>query len=181
MEGIRVEPPTSTISLMSLALSFESFSAFSDWSPASGDELAGELLELGTRQTLLDVLGTRGIGGDEREGDLGLLHTRELNLGLLRSLGKTLQPLPVLQEVDSLGLLEIFYQPVHDDLVKVVATKVGVAVGGEHFTNSVTDLQHGDIEGPSTEVEHQNRLVVGLFQPICQRCGSGLVDNSQHV
>jgi len=96
------------------------------WRPAASDELAGELLELGTGQALLDVLGAGGIGRDEGQGNLGLtkgekalpklkavllrvasrlgrlLHTGELNLGLLCSLGQALECLPVLEEVDAL-------------------------------------------------------------------------------
>ena len=137
-----------------------------------------------------------------------LLHTGELDLGLLCSLRQALQCLPVLEEVDALrrpsltltvkapnspkffvlsttlpglGLLEVFRQPVHDDLVKVVAAQVGVAVGGEHLADSVADLQHRDVEGSSSEIEDQNRLVVRLLQAICQGGSSRLVHNSQHV
>lgn len=80
-----------------------------------------------------------------------------------------------------LGLLEVFRQPVHDDLVKVIAAQVGVAVGGEHLADSVADLQHRHVEGSSPEVEDQNRLVVRLLQAICQGGSSWLVHNSQHV
>ena len=47
------------------------------WRPAASDELAGELLELGTGQALLDVLGAGGIGRDEGQRNLGLTRGRK--------------------------------------------------------------------------------------------------------
>ena len=47
-------------------------SPFTSTRPASRDELAGKLLELGTRQALFDVLGACSISSDEGKRDLGL-------------------------------------------------------------------------------------------------------------
>ena len=74
------------------------------------------------------MLWTGGVCRDVRQVDLGLAGARELDLRLLRSLLQALKRLLVLGEVDPLVLLEFGEQPVNDALVKVVATKVRVAV-----------------------------------------------------
>eukprot|EP00438_Fugacium_kawagutii_P028716 Skav229190 [mRNA] locus=scaffold1004:387963:408551:+ [translate_table: standard] len=78
-------------------------------------------------------------------------------------------------------LLEILSQPVDNHLVKVITTQVGVAVGGQHFTNTITNLQNRDIKGATSQIKHQNGLVVLLLQAICQRCCRRLVHDAQHV
>ena len=201
------------------------------WCPAASDELAGELLELGTGQALLDVLGAGGIGRDEGQGNLGLtraknteklmavkaaccfsarlLHTGELDLGLLCSLRQALQCLPVLEEVDALRRLSLTvslskHQTLQSSSYLVLHCPASVfwkssasqstmtlsksspprwvspLVASTSQTPSPTS-QHRDVEGSSSEIEDQNRLVVRLLQAICQGGSSRLVHNSQHV
>ena len=77
---------------------------------------------------IVEVLGAGGVGGDERQVDLGLLGAGELDLRLLGGLLEALEGLAVLAEVDALVLLELVDEPVDDALVEVVAAEVGVAV-----------------------------------------------------
>ena len=88
------------------------------------------------------MLGTRGVGGDEGEVDLGLLALRELDLGLLGGLGQALQGLGVAAQVDALVTLEFIREPVHDPPVVVVTAQVGVTVGGLDLEDSLADLEN---------------------------------------
>ncbi len=72
-------------------------------------------------------------------------------------------------------------QPVHDPPVVVVATQVGVAVGGLDLEDAVADVENGHIERAAAQVEHQNRLIRLLVQAVRQGRGSGLVDDADHV
>ena len=92
------------------------------------------------------MLWARGVCRDVRQVDLGLAGARELDLRLLRSLLQALKRLLVLGEVDPLILLELGEEPVNDALVKVVATKVCVAIGRLHLKDAVAQLQDGDVE-----------------------------------
>ncbi len=51
--------------------------------PATLDEIGRHLLELGAAERLVEVEGTVGGGGDERQVDLGRLDLAQLDLGLL--------------------------------------------------------------------------------------------------
>jgi hypothetical protein len=67
-------------------------------------------------------------------------------------------------------------------LVPVVAAEAGVAVGGLHLEHAVADLEHRHVEGAAAEVEHEDRLVLGLLvEPVGQRGRGGLVDDAQHL
>src|SRR6266851_2229820 len=84
-------------------------------------------------------------------------------------------------EVDSVLLLELLGEPVHDPPVVVVATQVGVAVGGFDLEDSVADVEDGNVKGPATQVEDQDRLVGLLVEAIRERSRGGLVDDAEHV
>ena len=112
----------------------------------------------------------------------GLLHGRQLDLGLLRRLLEALQGHLVGAEVDALLVLELGDQPVDDPLVPVVAAQLGVAVGGLDLEDALADLEHRHVEGAAAEVEHEDGLVGALLvEAVGQRRGGGLVDDAQHL
>mmetsp|Transcript_19855 Transcript_19855/g.51997 ORF Transcript_19855/g.51997 Transcript_19855/m.51997 type:complete len:790 (+) Transcript_19855:96-2465(+) len=152
-----------------------------DGHAAALDQLARDLLELRARERLLDVLRPGRICSDEGERDLRLIDAGQLDLGLLRRLGEALQRLPVLEEFDALLRLELGGEPLHDDAIEVVASEVGVAVGGQHLADAVADLEHGDVEGAAAEVEDHDGLVVLLLQAVGEGGGGGLVHNAEDL
>jgi hypothetical protein len=83
------------------------------------------------------VLRTAGVGRDERQVDIGLLGARKLDLRLLCCFLESLEGHPVLSQVNPFLLLELIGQPLDQDLVEVVAAKVGVAVGGENLEHAI--------------------------------------------
>ena len=103
--------------------------ACSNGDAAALEQVGGQLLELGPGELLVEVQRALGGGGDERQVDLGLLHLRQLDLGLLGRFLQALHGHVVLRQVDAVGGLELLDQPVDDPLVPVVAAEVGVAVG----------------------------------------------------
>ena len=70
---------------------------------------------------------------------------------------------------------------VHDALVEVLASEMGVAVGGEDLEDAAVEREHAHVEGAAAEVEHEHvpLLAVGhLVQPIGDGGGGGLVDEA---
>jgi len=68
------------------------------------------------------------------------------------------------------GVLELRDHPLDNGVVPVVASQVVVTTGGLDFHHSVTDFQQRNVEGSTTEVEDQNRLLgLTLVEPVRQR------------
>ena len=93
----------------------------------------------------------------------------QLDLGLLRRLLQPLQRHAVLAQVDALLPLELVGDPVDDALVEVVATEVGVAVGGLDLEHALADLEDRDVERAAAEVVDGDLLVRLLVEPVGQR------------
>jgi hypothetical protein len=71
----------------------------------------------------------------------------------------------------------------HDSLVKVLTSEVGVSVGGDDFEDSIGDGQEGDVEGSSSEIEDENVLFSGrlVVQAVSDGSSRRLVDYSDDV
>ena len=126
----------------------------------------------------------RAVGrcGDEGQIDLGLLHRRKFDLCLLASFFEALGCHLVLRQVDTFLVLEGLDHPLNDLVVPVIATKVGVARGRLHFEHAVADVEDRNVEGSTTEVEHEDGLVLTVFvQAIGKGSRGWLVDDAQHV
>ena len=65
-------------------------------------------------------------------------------------------------------VLELLDQPIHDALIPVVATEVGVTAGRLDLEYTFTDLEHGDVEGAAAEVEDEDQVVVALVHAVCE-------------
>ena len=78
-------------------------------------------------------------------------------------------------QVYTLILLELLGYPVNNALVKVVATEMGIAVGGLDLEYTIAYLKNGYVEGPTAKVVDGYCLLSLLVQAICQRCGGRLV------
>ena len=122
-----------------------------------------------------------GAGGDIGQIDLGLLHLRQLDLGPLGGLLEALASHLVLGQVDAGLVLELGDQPVDHSLIPVVATQPRIALGGLDLENPLADIQQGDIEGATAQVEDQHGLLlIGLVQAIGQSRRGGLVYDAVH-
>ena len=127
------------------------------------------------------VLGTGGVGRDERQIDFGFEQRGELHLGLFGGFLEALQRHLVFRKIDALFLLELGDDPVHDALVDVVAAEVGVAVGGFHFDDAVADFEDGDVEGAAAEIVDGDGFVLLLVETVGERGRRRLVDDALDV
>ena len=94
---------------------------------------------------------------------------------------RALQHHLVLGDIDAAVLFELVDEPVHDDVVHVVAAQMGVAVGGHDLDDLVADLVDGDIECAATEVVDGDDLVFLLVETIGERGRCRLVDDALDV
>ena len=149
---------------------------------AALEQVAGDLLELGAGQRVIEVQRAGLVHGDERQVDGGLLGSGELLLGVLGGLLQTLQGHGVLTQVDTVLLLELIGHPVDDALIPVVAAQVVVARGGQNLKHAVGEVEDGDVEGTATQVEDQDALVGALLVQAIGKSSSGrLVDDTLDV
>src|SRR5687768_6893968 len=112
------------------------------------------------------MFGTGCIRRDIRKVDLGLHYTGELDLGFLRSFPQTLQRLTVTAQVNALLSLEFIRSPINNTLIPIITTKVSITVCGFYFDHTFAYLQHGDIEGTTTQVEDQDRFIFFLIEAV---------------
>ena len=67
-------------------------------------------------------------------------HSDDTTLCLMCAEKEPLECHRVLREIDPLIFLELGHEPVHDPLVEVVTTQVGIAVGALHFEDPLGEL-----------------------------------------
>ena len=145
------------------------------------DEIAHDVLELGSGELQVHVLGAGSVHGKVGEVDVSLGGRGELHLSLLRSFPHPLQGHSVLGQVNTLLLLELANKVIQEVIVKVLSSQEGIAVGGLDFKHSLLNLKDGDIKGAAAKVKHSDNLVVTLVHAIGECGGSRLVDHPEHV
>src|ERR1041384_7539818 len=153
--GMRVEPPTSTTSLMSLGRFLASSSARFTGSierSTSGRIICSSLLRVG-----------------------------ELVLGLLGGVFQTLNHHLSLGHVQARVLLELGNEPIHQQVVDVVTAQVRVAVGGDHLDDVVAHLENRDVEGAAAEIVDGDDFVVLLVEAVREGRRGRLVDDALDV
>ena len=100
--GMRVEPPTSTTSSICAGLHAGIGQRLLAGLDGAVQNVGHHLLEARARQLDRQVLGTAGVGRQERQIDFGFEQRRELDLGLLGGFLQALQRHLVLRDVDAL-------------------------------------------------------------------------------
>jgi hypothetical protein len=92
-------------------------------------------------------------------------------------------PLHALQRDGRLGQIhlvlppELVERPVDDPVVEVDPAEKVVAAGGQRLEDVLLHLQHGDVEGATTQVVDQDLLVEPPVEAVRQRGGCRLVDD----
>ena len=137
--------------------------------------------QLRAGQLDVQVLGPRGVGGDEGQIDVAFHGRGKLHLGPFRRLLEALQGHLVAAQVQARLFLELVGQPVDDPQVEVFAPQKGVAVGALHLKDAVAYFQNGNVEGAAAEIEDRDLLVRLFVQAVGQGRGRGLVDDAQDV
>src|SRR6185437_12268223 len=142
------------------------------------DQVSHHLFQFRAGELDLHVLRPARVGREKREVDLRLRHRRQLDLRLLGRLTQTLDHHLVLGDVDSLVLLELGDEPVHDHVVDVVAAEVRVAVGRDDLDDLLAHLEDRDVERAAAEVVDGDQVVLALVEPVGERGRRRLVDDA---
>ena len=103
--------------------------------------MVDQLLEFGPGQRDLQVLGARRVGRDKRQVNVGRRRLRQILLGPLGGFFQALQRHLIFAQIDPVAFLEFIRDVVDEDLVEIIATQVGVAVGRLHFKDTIAYVQ----------------------------------------
>ncbi len=131
--------------------------------PGSLDQIVHQLFEPGPGELHYQVLRAGRVRSDEGKVDLAGLRGGEFALGPLGSLLEPLKGHRIPGEIDSLLRFKLLDQPVYDLQVEVVTAQVGVAVCRADLEDPIGDLEDGNVERSSAEVEHRDGLVHALL------------------
>ena len=143
------------------------------------EESGVDLLETGTSEVGGEVLTlVKGVNLDGGLGDGG-----EGPLGTLARGAETTESAGIIRDVELVLLLELVLEELEEVVVKVLTTKMGVARGGLDGEDTTRDVQEGDIESSSTEIEDEDVLLgLGLTVETVGDGGSGgLVDDTENL
>ncbi len=146
---------------------------------AATEQVNAKLLESGSGDVGVEVSsvvqgvdfnGGLGAGG---QGSLGSL------AGSPQSTDGPLVSSDVLLELS----LELVYEVVHESVIEVLTSKMGVSTSSLHLEDTTLDGQEGHIECATTQVEDKHVLLglSGLVETISNSSGSGLVDDTEDV
>ena len=105
-------------------------------------QIGNQALKLGPGNFNVQVLGTTGIRGNERQVYIGLHGRGEFHLGFFRRFFEPLQGHLVSSQVDALIFLKFICQKIDEPQIEVLTTQMGVTVGGLDFKYAFTDLQN---------------------------------------
>ena len=112
--------------------------------------------EFSTGQRLNQVFWNTCNRHDIRQVDFCRSRRRQFYLSLFCCFFQTLQCHRVSFQISTFVLFKLFCQPVNDNLVKVITTKVSITVCRKNFEHATTELKNRDIECTTTKVEHCN-------------------------
>ena len=127
------------------------------------------------------MLRARSVGSDEGQIDVGASGCRKIDLGLFRSVFKALQSHLVFLQINArIFLAEFFVDPVDDHFIKVITTEHGVSIGSLDFEDTITNFEHRNIKGSTTQVIDRNLFCLLGVEAIGKRCGSGFVHDAKH-
>ena len=141
------------------------------------EEVVAKFLELGTSQGLLEVDAV----DEGLDGNLNLLDSGQVSLGLLDLRLQLLKGARIRLDVDAVLLLERLDEVISDTLVKIFTTEMSVTSGCEHLEDTVIDSQDRDIEGTTTKIENDDVLLVLLVKTVGNSGGGRLVDDTEDL
>ena len=179
--GMRVMPPTRMTSSIWPACRPASLSAARQGSSVRCTRSSTSVSSLARDSLITRCFGPAGVGGDERQVDLGLLGVGELDLGLLGRFLQALQGELVVAQVDALLLFELVREVADDALVEVLAAEEGVAVGRLDLEHAVADLEDRHVERAAAQVIDRDDAALALVHAVGERRRGRLVDDAQDL
>ena len=171
---MRVDPPTITTSSICSTADASVLDAIAARAERAIDDRRDQLVE----QLAIDlalvflavVFELDGRCRNERQPLLGLDHGAAQPLHAFAVLGQILAPLA----------RDVFERDAQQQVVDVVAAQVRVAVGGQHFEDSVVQLQDRDVERAAAQIVHRDDAVLALVESVGERGGRRFVDQAQN-
>src|SRR5579859_3950787 len=105
---------------------------------------------------------------------------RERNLGFDYSFPQRLNGLSVAAKIEVQITSDVVQGYGEQQVVDVVAAKMGIAVGGQHLEDAFMQLENGNIKGAAAEIIDGNDAVMLLVEAISQRRSRRFVDQAQN-
>ena len=142
-----------------------------------------QFIELCTCQCCFQMQRSFRSAGDKRQGDLCLYHTGQILLSLFSCFLQSLQSHLIALQIDLVLSLEVFCQPVNDDIIEVIAAQMCITGCALYFEGTIIDIQDRYIECTAAQVINQDvHLFIFIFvQTECQsRCGR-FVDDTDDI
>ena len=118
------------------------------------------------------------ISGDKWNIDIILSNGRELLLCLLGFVLEALHGGVVFAQINTFFGFEVIEEVVDDGVVKVLTTKVGIAIGRLHLEEVISDLQHRHVESTTTKVKDNDILFFALIETISKSSRRWLIDDT---
>src|SRR6266566_5144886 len=178
--GIRVMPPTSTSSLMSLSLRFASFRhAFTGgmvrWNKSS--QSCSNFERVSFFWMCFGPLASAVMNGRLISYSCVDESAIFCFLGLFLD---ALDRIRLLRQIDAGVFLKFIDDPIHDSRIPVIAAQMRVAVGRFDFENAIADFENGNVERAATQIVNRNLFVLLLVETVGERRGCWLVDDPQY-
>jgi len=148
-----------------------------DWLESGLEQIRVQLLETGAGQSLGEIF----TGSEGFDLDTGLMGGGEGTLGLLDLAAQLGHGALVLGDVVTGLLLVHLDEMLHDTLIEILTTKMGITSGGDNLENAVVDGQKGNIEGTATKIVDDDVLFTLLVQTVGDSRGGRLIDNTLNV
>ncbi len=161
------------------------FQDFGDLCHRPLDEVLGEGFEQLTTHLEIEVERTPVDHGDRHFVDPGVGLVGQGDLGPLGDVQKTHLEADILNKISrSLQLFQLAHQEILEPLIEIITAEGRVTARGQDFLDVPLDFEHGDVEGPPTEVVHQNEggifLLLNRYVIVNESGRRGLVDDPQH-
>ena len=108
--------------------------------------------------------------GSKGEGFFGADYILTQGLNGLTGMRDTFAPLR----------LNVLNRNLYQQVIDVVAAKVGIAVGGEDFKNPLLQLENGDIECAAAQVIHSNHAFFALVEAVRESCSCRFIHQAEN-
>lgn len=118
-----------------------------------------QLFKLGAGQGLREIFPLK----EGLDLNTSLVLGRQSSLGLLHLTTQLLHSTIVLAHIFARLLLVQLDEVIHDTLVKVFTSQMGVTIGSHHFEHAVINGQDRNVEGAATQIEHKDVLLAILL------------------
>ena len=115
------------------------------------------------------------------ELDARIEFERQLFLGADHGAAQTLDAFGIRRKVAMPFALNIFKCNTKQQVVYVVAAEMRVAIGRQHFENSVVQAEYRNIEGSPAEIVDRDDTVLAFVETISKRRRCRFVHQAQHV